>query len=249
MRRRTDSAVIPSIDAERAVVSLGRPGGLPAVALPGPRRAGRPGVRMTARSPDSGATKASIDVRPSQRRAGILSAVIPGWAIRHWPTSITWCERCSCSPATPSSRTANCTRVRQPRPPPLTPAGLGSASPGRGSTVTSRSRPASRASCWRMMAAFSDRCAGRLACCQSQPPQPPGTAYGQGGATRSGEAASISTASARASRDATSVTRARTRSPGSVCRTKTTGPSSGRATHHPPCAASPAVTSISSPTR
>jgi len=60
--------------------------------------------------------------------------------------------------------------------------------------------PAIRRSCWRITAAFSTRWAGNAACCQSQPPQPPGRACGQGGATRSGDAARIFTASARASR-------------------------------------------------
>ncbi len=92
-----------------------------------------------------------------------------------------------------------------------------------------------------MTAALSSRWAGSVACCQSQPPQAPGPAYGQGGSTRSGEGVRTSTASARARRDVTSVIRARTVSPGSACRTNTTGPSSGRATHQPPWATSVAV--------
>ncbi len=57
-----------------------------------------------------------------------------------------------------------------------------------------------------MTAALSCRWAGRLACCQSQPPQPPGRACGQGGGTRSAEGSRISTASARASLAVTWVT-------------------------------------------
>ncbi len=54
-----------------------------------------------------------------------------------------------------------------------------------GGTARARSRPSAA------------RCAGPPACCQSQPPQRPGPACGHGGLTRSGEAASTSTASAR----------------------------------------------------
>ena len=124
---------------------------------------------ITARSPDPVATRASTEAVAGQRRAVRPRSVMAGWAIRHSPMSTTSCERCARSPATPSGRTANCTRVRQPRPAP------GSSSPGSASTVTSRSRPASRLSCWRTTAALSDRWAGSAACCQSQPPQPPGT--------------------------------------------------------------------------
>jgi hypothetical protein len=105
--------------------------------------------------------------------------------------------------------------------------------------------PANRLSCWRITTALSERWAGNAACCQSQPPQRPGTACGQGASTRSGDGVRISTASARASRDVTSVIRARTVSPGSACRTKTTGPSPGRATHQPPWATSTIVSWIS----
>ena len=99
-----------------------------------------------------------------------------------------------------------------------------------------------------MTAALSARWAGSDACCQSQPPQPPGWAFGHGGSTRSGEASRTSIASARANRDVTSVTRASTRSPGSACRTNSTGRPSGLATHQPPWATSMAVTSTVWPT-
>ena len=76
-------------------------------------------------------------------------------------------------------------------------------------------------------------------CCQSQPPQRPGPLYGHGRSTRSGEASRTSTASARQKPGCrSSVTRTTTRSPGSVCRTKTTRPSC-RATQWPPCATGP----------
>ena len=81
-----------------------------------------------------------------------------------------------------------------------------------------------------------------------QPPQPPGRAFGHGAGTWSGEGMRISTASARANRVVTSVTRATTRSPGSACLTKTTGSPSGLATHQPPCATSPTATSKAWPT-
>ena len=79
------------------------------------------------------------------------------------------------------------------------------------------------------------RCAGSETCCQSHPPHRPGPANGQGAGTRSGDASRISTASARRKFLVSWVTWARTRSPGSVCRTKTTRPSC-RATHEPPLA-------------
>ena len=103
------------------------------------------------------------------------------------------------------------------------------------STVTSTSSPASRRSCSATTAALRPRWAGSDACWKSQPPQRPGPANGQGGVTRSGEASSTSTASARRNRSPSrpSVTSATTRSPGSACRTKTTTPSC-RATTKPP---------------
>ena len=199
------------------------------------------GVTMTARSPVP--TMASTAVVSGQVRRGMPRSRMPGCAIRQSSMATTSCERCFRRPAAPSSRTANWTRVRQPSPcwPPVS-------SPGIGSTVTSRSMPAIRRSCCPITAAFSARCAERLACCQSQPPQPPGCAYGQGAATRSGDGSRISTASARANRDVTSVTRATTRSPGSACLTNSTGSPGGLATHQPPCATSSVVTSTASPT-
>ncbi len=138
-------------------------------------------------------------------------------------------ERCLRRPAVPSARTAKPTLVRQPRP---------AGSPGSASTVTSRSIPAMRRSCWLTTCALIARCAAGLACCRSQPPQPPGRAYGHGGSTRSADGSSTSTASARANLAVLLVNRARTRSPGSACRTNTTLPSSPGAailaTHQPP---------------
>ena len=204
------------------------PGGRGGGALPDAGGSGGsppgPALMITARSPDPVATTASTEAVAGQRMAVRPRSVMAGWAIRHLPMSTTSCERCARRPATPSGRTANCTRVRQPRPGPGDSGRAPSSSPGSASTVTSRSRPASRLSCWRITAALSDRWAGSAACCQSQPPQPPGTACGHGGSTRSGDGFRMSTASARASRDVTSVTRASTVSPGSACRTNTTGP-------------------------
>ena len=65
------------------------------------------------------------------------------------------------------------------------------------STVTRRSRPASRRSCSATRSSLRARWAGRETCCQSQPPHPPGPACGQGATTRSGEGSMTSTASAR----------------------------------------------------
>ena len=73
---------------------------------------------ITARSPDPVATTASTEAVAGQRRAVRPRSVMAGWAIRHSPMSTTSCDRCARRPATPSGRTANCTRVRQPRPAP-----------------------------------------------------------------------------------------------------------------------------------
>ena len=68
-------------------------------------------------------------------------------------------------------------------------------SPGTGSTVTRRRARRAGDSCSRTTSAFSARCRARATCWKSQPPQRPGPAYGHGGATRSGEGSSTSTAS------------------------------------------------------
>src|SRR5215469_11308739 len=105
-----------------------------------------------------------------------------------------------------------------------------------------------RLSCWRMTAALNPRWAGRLACCQSQPPQPPGRAYGHGAVTRSGEGRRTSTASALANLAVAWVTVTLTRSPGSAWRTNITQPvSSCLETHQPPWTTSPTVSSSTSP--
>ena len=165
-----------------------------------------------------------------------------GWAIRQSSTATTSCERCLRRPGDPAGATAHCTRVRQSSP--------SSGSPGPTlSTVTSTSSPASRCSCSATTAALSLRWAGSATCWKSQPPHRSGPANGHGGVTRSSEASSTSTASARRNRSPSwpSVTSTTTRSPGSACRTKTTTPSC-RATTKPPCAIRSARTSYLSPT-
>ncbi len=102
-----------------------------------------------------------------------------------WSTGSTSCERCRRRPARPSASTAYCTRVRHAGTSPA-----GSLSPSAGITVPSQPassgvRPASRCSCSAITSPLSRRCAPGLACCQSQPPQRPGPAYGQGASTRS----------------------------------------------------------------
>ena len=160
--------------------------------------------------------------------------------MRHRSTSSRSWERCRCRPGRPSAPTANETRVRQPRP---------SGAPGTSSTTHLALDPRrARRSCSATRAALSSRWRGRATCCQSQPPHRPGRAYGHGGSTRSGEASSTSTASARRYLVTACVTRARTRSPGTAWRTNTTRPSGARATHAPPAAAAPTSSSSSSPT-
>ena len=74
--------------------------------------------------------------------------------------------------------------------------------------------------------AAPDRSALHAALVAGERPQRPGPLYGHGRSTRAGDASSTSTASARQKPGCrSSVTRTTTRSPGSVCRTKTTRPS------------------------
>ena len=89
-----------------------------------------------------------------------------------------------------------------------------------------RSAPAATSARGRRRPSAHAGAAGRRAGGRS-PPQRPGPDHGQGGATRSGDAVTTSTASARTKRSPApvSVTCARTRSPGTVCRTKSTWPS------------------------
>jgi len=96
------------------------------------------------------------------------------------------CERAPRSPNWPSSFTPQRSLVRDPL-----------ASTPDGVTVTSRSTPAIRRRCSSTSAAFHAACPIGDACWRSQPPQPPGWAYGQGATTRSGLASSTSIASAR----------------------------------------------------
>ena len=67
------------------------------------------------------------------------------------------------------------------------PRSAGPARPGGPAARTARARRSSLSSRW----------AAASACCQSQPPQRPGPAYGHGGSTRSGAGSSTSTASAK----------------------------------------------------
>lgn len=131
----------------------------------------------------------------------------------------------------------------------------GSLSPGAGATVPSQPassgvRPASLSNCSAITSPLNRRWAPGFACCQSQPPHLPGPENGQGASTRSLAASMIRTASARRKRESSSpsVTFAITRSPGSVCRTNSTRPSSVRAMQWPPWATGPISTSYSSPT-
>ena len=172
---------------------------------------------------------------------------MPGWAIRHSAISITSCERCARSPATPSSRH----RELHPGAPAQArgPAGVFGAlvaregldddlavEPGQPLELLADDRGLERplggqGRVLPVAAAAAARAARA------------GTAR----STRSGDGVRISTASARARREVTSVTRASTVSPGSACRTNTTGPSCGRATHQPPWATSTVVSSPPGP--
>src|SRR3954452_7481872 len=173
---------------------------------------------------------------PGQRRCSTAAAAgstVIGQSSR---TTTSW-ERCRRSPDAPERSTAKRARDRQRSGP-----------PGSSSTVTATSwSPARRANSSRTTAALSVRCSAGSTCCQSHPPQRPGPLYGQGRSTRAGEGSRTSIASARQNPGwRSSVTRTTTRSPGRLCRTKTTRPS-WRATQWPPCATAPTVTSNSVP--
>ena len=87
-----------------------------------------------------------------------------------------------CSPAVPSAATAQL-HPGAPAEPVLRP-------PATASTSTSTVEPGQPVQLLaRPPRPSASRCAGGVACCQSQPPQRPGPADGQGGATRSGDAA------------------------------------------------------------
>ena len=167
----------------------------------------------------------------------------------HRSTGTTSWLRWAWNPARPERSTAYRTRVRQPRP-----VSSPGARPGSGSAWTttgppsrsSGSTPPRRRSCSVTTAALSRRCSASSTCCRSQPPHPPGWAYGHGGTTRCGDGSRTCTASPRQKLlpSPASVRRTRTRSPGRACRTNTTRPSgasSTRATTCPPCAMRPVV--------
>ncbi len=159
---------------------------------------------------------------------------------------MTTCERWARSPAPPRASTANWTRVRQPspgaRPVPrlVTRQGLD------GDRAVDAGQAPELLADDRRLDAPAGLAATRAASRSRR--SRPGGRNGTAPSTRSGDGSRTRTASARAKRDVTSVTRATTRSPGSACRTNSTGSPSGRATHQPPWATSPMATSSSWPT-
>ncbi|OPZ52165.1 MAG: hypothetical protein BWY91_02427 [bacterium ADurb.BinA028] len=225
-RAETSNSPVHEADSTRSRIS----GTLPAAA----------GIGTTTTAPPPEGATTSTAFAPDQSSASTPLASTRGSAIGHCMIGRTACERVGRSPARPARSTANSTLVRQPKP---------STSPGTGSTSTERSMPASRHSCSATTAPLSRRWAARSTCCQSHPPHPPGPAWRHTGSTRSADGERTSTASARRKRSSLppSVTFARTRSPGKVCRTKTTRPSC-RATQKPPWATGPTSTSKTSPT-
>lgn len=182
-------------------------------------------------SPSTATTRSA----PGVHIRSAMPSIAPGTGWGQRRSVITSVLRYPCTPARPSASTAKRTRVRQP---PVASAGC----PAIGSTVISRSIPAMRRNCSATTAAFSARCAAGVAKEKSQQPAPPGPETGQVAGTRSGDASRISIASARQNEPPrSSVTRTRTSSSGSPCRTKTTRPSC-RATQNPPCPGGPSRT-------
>ena len=182
-------------------------------------------------------------------------------------TGTTRPERKACMPARPSSSTTRATLVRVPVPArartraasldsaaaSLAMGSTGTApapvASGRAATAEATSSPPMRRRQSARTQRFQVRWAGRATWHSSAPPTPPGPASGQSGSTRSGEADSTSTASARQILALFPVMTARTVSPGRAWRTKTTRPdgsSAGRATQCPPWAGGPTVRTISS---
>src|SRR5438067_711475 len=119
-----------------------------------------------------------------------------------------------------------------------------SGSHGRIGSSGGSAMPASRCNASRTCIPFCASCASYARSWNRQPPQAGKCSHGA--STRSGPGRSTSVASASAWLRLTFVTRARTRSPGSPRRTKTTKPSS-RATPLPPYASESTSSSSSSP--
>ena len=209
----------------------------PAATSGSPSRRCRPVSTSTTGSPPSGEASTSIWRAPVQRTDPTSAPLTPSVAIGHRVTaSMSWL-RWRRSPSRPSRSTAKATRVLHPSPP---------GAPSTASTTTRRSSPATRASCSATRSSLSRRWAGPATCWKSQPPHRPGPAWGQTGATRSGDGSRTSTASARRNEVVSEVIRARTRSPGRLWRTNTTRPSGPRATQPPPAAIAPTCRSTTS---
>ena len=171
-------------------------------------------------SPRPGEARTSSWRAPFHDTDGTRASFTPSVAMGHRSTGTRSWLRWRWRPTVPSASTAKPTRVRHPSP---------SGAPGTSSTGTRRSRPARRDSCSATRSSLRRRWAGRATCWKSHPPHRPGPAWGQARSTRSGDASSTSTASARRNDEASDVIRARTRSPGRLWRTKTTRPSGARA--------------------
>ena len=139
---------------------------------------------MTARSPDSARPGPRSTSGPPSGVAGIPSAVIPGWAIRHWPNR---------SPGASGARAARPRRLPARRTDPGPPAQAPARPAARLRVAGQRLHGDLAVEARQPRELLADdgrlqpRCAGRLACCQSQPPQPPGDAR-TGRAARPGPA-------------------------------------------------------------
>ena len=158
------------------------------------------------------------------------------WSTGHSSTCSTRCERCRRNPTAPLRSTA-----RRTRRPPAEPV---AAALHRPRPSISRSTPAIERRSSVTRSAFSRRWAPTSTCWKSHPPHRPGPAWGHGGSTRSGEAIQDLRPRPPAGTSwSHAVMRARTRSPGSEWRTKTTLPSGARATQPPPPAIAPTSSS------
>ncbi len=212
---------------------------LTCAAMAAGRRAGVPGAgtRSTSGIPPPEPAATSTRSIPVKSIFCSSSALIASTARGIEAMATRSFERWTCMASRPEVVTAKAVRVRQPSP--------SGDSVGTASTSMGRSTPARRDSCSAKTSPLRRRCSGRAMCPNSAPPTGArpraallsASASGHGWATRCGEGSRTSTASPRQKLAASScsVSRTRTVSPGSACRTKTTRPSI-RATKWPPCA-------------
>ena len=168
------SRVRAATRARRRVARPASPAPRPAALRTAPRPAAlrtapRPaalGRSATCRAPSE--PTATSTSPPAANRSSSTGSSVPAGVSGQSSTGSTSWLRCARRPARPSPSTASRTRCRQPQ----QPAGQ-LLDDGSGVDLARRPRRAAAAARGRT-AALSSRCSAPSACCQSQPPQPPG---------------------------------------------------------------------------